>query len=131
MVKRARALVAEETLAANLTNLRPDVVWWSEQQKVLWILQLTISFETMMENAHQTKTPKYRDLVEEVRLGGCRAECIAFEVGSRLLIESELMQLRDTLSAPGKTLIELALSLSRSAILGLFKIIMVLQESSQ
>ena len=48
-----------------------------------------------MENAHQTKTVKYRDLVEEVRLGGYRAECIVFEVGSRgPLIESELTQLR-------------------------------------
>ena len=105
------------------TNLRPDLVWWSEQQKVLWILELTISFKIMMENAHQTKTAKYMDLVEEVRLGGYRAECIAFEVGSRgLLIESELIQLRDALSAPGKDLTELAGSLSRSAILGSFKI---------
>ena len=76
----------------------------------------------MIENAHQTKTAKYRDLVEEVRLGGYRAECIVFEVGSRgLLIESELTQLRDALSAPGKALTELAVSLLRSAILGSFK----------
>ena len=76
-----------------------------------------------MENTHQTKTAKYMDLVEEVRLSGYRAECIAFEVGSRgLLIESELIQLRDALSAPGKALTELAVSLSRSVILGSFKI---------
>ena len=47
------------------TNLRPDIVWWSKEQKSLWILELTVSFVTMMAQAHDTKMAKYQDLVEE------------------------------------------------------------------
>ena len=47
------------------TNLCPDVVWWSDQLKVVWLLELTCSFETAMDQAHHLKEAKYHDLVEE------------------------------------------------------------------
>ena len=45
------------------TNLRPDVVWWSDQKKELWLLELTVSFETRVADARARKRAKYHDLV--------------------------------------------------------------------
>ena len=33
------------------TNLRPDIVWWSEHQSELWLLELTVSYESMVAGA--------------------------------------------------------------------------------
>ena len=105
------------------TNLRPDVVWWSGQLKVVWLLELTCSFETTMDQAHHLKEAKYHDLVEEMRNAGYQASCLAFEVGSRgLIVQSELLELRQALGAPAKPTTQLGVALSRCAILGSFKV---------
>ena len=105
------------------TTLRPDIVWWSDERHVLWMCELTVSFETVMDDAHSRKLAKYDDLVERVREAGYQAECIAVEVGSRgLLIEDELSQIQDIPGAPGRAVTELAASISRAAILGSFQI---------
>ena len=31
------------------TDLRPDIVWWCDRQRVLWLFELTISYETVVE----------------------------------------------------------------------------------
>jgi len=41
------------------TNLRPDIVWWLDTLKNLWFLELTVSFETNMDQAHEHKLSKY------------------------------------------------------------------------
>ena len=52
-------------------------------------------------------------------VGGYDVECIAVEVRSReLIVGAELQQLKDALSVSAKAMTELALSLSRAAILG-------------
>ena len=115
------------------TNLRPDAVWWSDEQKQIKPLELTISYKTVMDGAHQRKMAKYEDAVVGTRVVGARVvgarvgnydvECIAVEVGSRgLIIGAELQQLKDALSVPANAMTELALSLSRAAILGSYKI---------
>ena len=105
------------------TNLRPDVVWWSDEVKEIRLLELTISYETVMEQAHQRKLAKYEDVVEGARVQGYNAECFAVEVGSRgLIVEGELQQLKNELSASARAMTELTGSLSRSAMLGSFKI---------
>ena len=48
-------------------------VWWSEEEKVLQMLELTISYESVMEQARQVKQAKYQDLIDEVRRAGYRA----------------------------------------------------------
>ena len=105
------------------TNLRPDIVWWSKEQRSLCILELTVSFETVMARAHNIKMAKYQDLVDEVKSNGYQAECKALEIGARGLLDmNELLELRCALNIPAKSITELAVSLSRSAILGSFKI---------
>ena len=35
------------------TNLRPDMVWWSDEKKQIRLLELTISYEMVMDRAHE------------------------------------------------------------------------------
>ena len=61
----------------------------------MWILELIISFETVMDLAHSRKVVKYDELVGTIRRGGFRVGFIALEVGSRgLIVEEELSQLQ-------------------------------------
>ena len=46
-----------------LTDLRPDIVWWDDNQKVIFILELTIAFETSFQSASKRKRIKYEPLM--------------------------------------------------------------------
>ena len=37
------------------TDLRPDIVWWDDQQKSLMLIELTISYETNFDDAAERK----------------------------------------------------------------------------
>ena len=79
------------------TNLRPDVVWWSDEMKMVYFLELTISFESTMDQAHHRKLAKYNDLLEAARMAGYNAECLTLEVGSRgLVIDRSAPRLKKT-----------------------------------
>ena len=38
-----------------LTNFRPDIVWWSDEKRELWLFELTVSYETKVEDARSRK----------------------------------------------------------------------------
>ena len=64
------------------------MVWWFDEQKQIKLLELSISYETVMD---QQKMAKYEYVVVGVRVGGHDAECIAVVVGSRgLIVGAEL-----------------------------------------
>ena len=76
-----------------------------------------------MDQSHQQKLAKYLDLVEEASNAGYQAKCLAFEVGLRgLTNETQLADLRQALGVPAKATSKLAVTVSRSAILGSFKV---------
>ena len=90
---------------------------------MLRILELTVSLETVMDQAHERKITKYYELMGRVRLAGYAAEFIALEVGSwGLVCIDKLQPLRESLHTFEKAITNLALSLSRCAILDSFKI---------
>ena len=33
------------------TSLRPDIVWWNDQQRELWLFELTVSYESLVADA--------------------------------------------------------------------------------
>ena len=70
------------------TDNRPDIVWWCEGSRSLWLLELTVSFEPQMEDVQQRKQSKYQDLVEASRAAGYTTELIRVEVGSRGLVDA-------------------------------------------
>jgi len=44
-----------------LTDLYPDIVWWDDSHKQLWLAELTVCFETSFEEARERKEAKYSD----------------------------------------------------------------------
>ncbi len=47
-----------------MTNLRPDIVVWSEVAKEGIIGELTVPWEDNIDEAHERKMAKYSDLSE-------------------------------------------------------------------
>ena len=93
------------------TTLRPDIVWWSDVEKQLWLFELTISYETVVADAAQRKKSKYKELIESAMKAGYRSELITVEVGSRgMLSETDLDSLRTALNVHRKAITNLCLS---------------------
>ena len=65
------------------TDLRPDLVVWSDSQRVLVLAELTVCFETNFVDASRRKSDKYRDLMETCTASGYTTQTITLEVGSR------------------------------------------------
>ena len=100
------------------TNLRPDIVWWSEQLSELWLFELIVSYETVVADARERKHSKYHNLMEAGRAAGFRCELISLEVGSRgILSFADLEPIQDALEIPRKDLTNLALMAIRTTIL--------------
>ena len=105
------------------TNLRPDIVWWNDQQRVLWLLELTISYEPQVADARERKKAKYHHLVEAGRAAGYQSKLITVEVGSRgMLGNGDLDELKEAIKAPRKEFTDLSLRTIRTAIMGSFSI---------
>ena len=105
------------------TNLRLDLVWWSEQLSELWLFELIFSYETVVADARERKHSKYHDLMEAGRAAGFRCELISLEVGSRgMLSLADLEPLQDALEIPRKDLTNLALMVICTTILESFRI---------
>ena len=105
------------------TNLRPDVVWWSDIKRELWLFELTISYESHMADAQAQKKAKYQDLVEAGRAVGYRSELLTVEVGSRgMHTPADLEPLISAIICPRVAIESLCCSVIRTTILQSFKI---------
>ena len=69
------------------TNLRPDLVIVREEDKQISIIELTVPFETNVENAHQRKVEKYSSLVRDIQDNGYTVSFYAIEIGVRGLVD--------------------------------------------
>ncbi len=65
------------------TDLRPDLVVWNDVEQKVWLIELTVCFETNFDDAHLRKQSKYQDLVETIRQTPFRAHTVPLQVGSR------------------------------------------------
>ena len=65
------------------TDSRPDLVIWSEDMSWIGIIELTVPFETGIEDAAERKSTKYGDIVKECSMVTRDAQLITIEVGSR------------------------------------------------
>ena len=52
------------------TTLRPDMVLWSRETKMLIIIELTVHWEERCNEAHERKLSRYEDLLAECRKQG-------------------------------------------------------------
>ena len=105
------------------TDLRPDIVWWCDSQKELWLFELTISYETAVADARLGKTTKYQDLVDSGRAAGFKTTLITLEVGSRgMLAVSDFYSIRAATHTSLKAVTGLCLQVIRSTLLESFQI---------
>ena len=65
------------------TDLRPDLVIWNDVKQEVWLIELTICFETNFDEAQFRKGTKYLELVEAIRQTQFRAHMVPIQVGSR------------------------------------------------
>ena len=65
------------------TNLRPDIVLYSNSRRILIIIELTCPCEQNMVSANVFKTTKYSDLVARCKKAGWEVFFFAVEVGAR------------------------------------------------
>ena len=77
---------ATDTLPHN-SNLslwgRPDIVVWEENIKSVYLIELTVCFETNFDEARQGKICQYTELCEEAEDRGYTCSILTIEVGSR------------------------------------------------
>ena len=66
-----------------VTGERPDLVIINRSSKEIFILELTCSFETNVDQARHRKNTKYNDLVSDIKRNNYKVTLISFEVGSR------------------------------------------------
>ena len=66
-----------------ITNLRPDIVVWSDQGKEVLLVELTVPWEENMEVAHERKMTKYDTLRMEIEAKGWKCKVLPVEMGCR------------------------------------------------
>ena len=66
-----------------ITNLRPDIVMYSNKEKMVILIELTVPWEDRFEESHQLKSAKYAGLVSDITSNGWRSQCFPVEVGTR------------------------------------------------
>ena len=57
-----------------ITNLRPDLVLWSNTQCRVYFVELTVPWEDAVEEAFEQKKLRYSDLAAEAEQRGWRAQ---------------------------------------------------------
>ena len=112
------------------TQQRPDLVLVNRVSKSIIIIELTISFEQNIRNAHDRKANKYSSLVMDLQEQSYDAKLFCIEIGSRGLItdnnKCNIQKLFPLISPNNKPLKNkcknLLKDLSKRAILGSYTI---------
>jgi hypothetical protein len=68
-------------------DLRPDIVLWSTVLRHVCIIELTVCYESNVNDARQRKTMKYTELVQSIKSAGYRCDLYPIQVGSRGYID--------------------------------------------
>ncbi|KAI8506762.1 hypothetical protein Bbelb_152030 [Branchiostoma belcheri] len=84
------------------TNLRPDAVLSSEDGKKIVIIELTVPWEEGCEEAHERKSAKYQDLLQQCRDKGWQAWLFAVEVGCRGFPAQSVWKMLSAVGVTGK-----------------------------
>ena len=65
------------------TRLKPDMVMWCEERRIIKMVELTISWETNLDEAWIRKDERYEDIVNQCEDAGWTAKCLPIEIGAR------------------------------------------------
>ncbi|GFR82829.1 reverse transcriptase [Elysia marginata] len=83
------------------TTLRPDIVIHSPSTQQVIMVELTVPYESRMEQAHNYKKEKYLNLTKELEESGYRAKIIPIEISARGFAGSSAYDLLSKLSISG------------------------------
>ncbi|GFO43724.1 hypothetical protein PoB_007022900 [Plakobranchus ocellatus] len=83
------------------TALRPGIVILSVSTQQIIMVELTVPYESRMEEAHAFKEGKYLDLTKELKKDGYEAKVIPVEIGARGFVGSLAFGLLRKLSIGG------------------------------
>ena len=86
------------------TGQRPDIVVFSRKLKKFVLIELTVPYETNMEEQHEYKLAKYEDLAHRLATKGNVVRLFAVEVGSRGFLANSMYTLLRQLNMPPKDL---------------------------
>ncbi|XP_053391723.1 uncharacterized protein LOC128554473 [Mercenaria mercenaria] len=84
------------------TNLRPDIVLWSQSPKKVILVELTVPWEERTEEAYERKLAKYQDLADACNEAGWKTHLFPVEVGSRGFPAQSLWRMLGALGIKGK-----------------------------
>jgi len=83
------------------TNLRPDIVLWSETGKKLFVIELTVLWETRCKEAYERKA-KYTELLKQCRHQGWHTRLFTMEVGGRGFCAQSVCRLMTAVGTTGR-----------------------------
>ncbi|GFN94354.1 reverse transcriptase [Plakobranchus ocellatus] len=83
------------------TSLRPDIVIHSASTQQIIMVELTVPYESRMEEAHAFKDRKYLDLTKELKKDGYEAKVMPVDIDARGLVGSSAYGLLSKLSIGG------------------------------
>ena len=84
------------------TGMRPDIALHSDSSKQVILIELTVPYESRMEEAHIYKTEKYAGLASTLKKAGLRVKIFAIEVGARGFVGTSAYDLMKQLAISGK-----------------------------
>ena len=80
------------------TEQRPDLLVWNEDREVTWMIELTVSWETNIDDAFEYKMRRYAELKKRCEEEGWKTECLPIEVGARGYVGHRVYSLLSKLS---------------------------------
>ena len=72
--------------------MKPDIVVWCTERKVVYLVELTVPHEDNIEAASIRKNDRYEPLIEECEEAGWKATHYSVEVGCRGFVGSRLQR---------------------------------------
>ena len=114
-----------------ITSSRPDLVIIDSADKTVWLLELTVSFETNFEAAHNRKKVRYTALAQDIVSAGYNCQNIPFEIGSRghiSLANKSTLTVMHSLCKPDERLRTFVLNISKISLLCSYSIFLSRKE---
>ncbi|CAC5417465.1 unnamed protein product [Mytilus coruscus] len=84
-----------------ITTLRPDIVLWSRISRQVILVELTVPWETRLEEAHERKLAKYQELVTDIQEKNWRTWYFPVEVGCRGFVSQTFWRALGSLGLTG------------------------------
>ena len=88
-----------------MTNVRPDLIIWSDTAKTLILMELTVPWEENFIEAHERKLTRYDELMSQCPALGWNCELFAVEVGCRGFLAKSTAKFLSRIGISGRKLL--------------------------